>query len=514
MLHRLILLFLVFGWVSLGGHADAETDEFAKRQQQYRSACQTLGAPNIDCTCVGKLHATWSHLSPSPEYADFLYQMYRNNIGLTHQMDESLAIAAGSLGGETGFMLAQTNSFDPYSDADPFQDNSVGGCVIPGAARASVPAAPRSAVFADYLELAQTTLGWQRQPQCVVGELEKLFDEPTFDAHFRRTRKADSEEQIAADFGVSVGEVEAMIARASGIYDAMGVTSRNPDNYCMARLAAEDYGTGEIRARFVRSDAERLGPPLGLESIDVTRPAPKPVDQMALAMAEMEAVRAEMEGAPSREDVLAEAEAMEEFQMAKRIQQGGAADITRAEQDAACLDSGYDQAFCGCFSEGFEKDIAPQSGSSKAALLGMVIGQGLPAEKMVSLMQGADDATVLRMTPAIQSLVQTCEATSNQAAVSETLNGDGGPRDQYERICLHGDPDNTRFCSCAADHLDENLEADELKLLVRIEGASLTETEFSEIAGEMGMSEEQAAMAIATNPRITSAMMGLMGACF
>ena len=514
MLHRLILLFLVCGWVSWGGHAGAQTDEFAKRQQQYRSACQTLGAPNIDCTCVGKLHATWSHLSPSPEYADFLFQMYRNNIGLTHQMDEALATAAESLGGEMGFMLAQTNAYDPYSNADPFQDESVRGCVIPGAARPSVPEEPTSAIFAEYLEMAQQALGWERQQLCVVGELQKLFDERTFEAQFRRTRKGDSEEQIAADLGVSVADVEAMIAQAGGIYDAMGVTSRNPDNYCMARLAAEDYSTGEIRTRFARSDAERLGPALGLESIDVTRPAPKPVDQMALAEAEMEAVRQEMAGAPSREDILAEAEALEEFQMAKRIQEGSHADITRAEQDAACLGSGYDQAFCSCFSDGFDTDIAPQSGSSKAALLGMVIGQGLPSEKMVSLMQDADDSTVLRLTPKVQSLVQSCEASSDQAAVSETLNGTGTPRDQYERICLHGDPENTQFCSCAADHLDSKLSADELKLLVRLEGASLTDTEFAEIAGEMGMSEEQAGMAIATNPRITGAMMGLMGACF
>ena len=528
MLHRLILIFLVCGWVSWGGHAGAQSDEFAKRQQQYRSACQTLGAPNIDCTCVGKLHATWSHLSPSPEYADFLFQEYRRNIGLTHQMDEALAIAAESLGGEMGLMLAQTNAYDPYSGADPFQDNSVRGCVIPGAARPSVPEKPTNAIFAEYLQMAQQSLGWERQQLCVVGELQKLFDEQTFEAQFRRTRKGDSEEHIAADFGVSAADVEAMLRRAASINEAMGKTSRHPENYCMARLAAEDYSTGEIRTRFARSDAERLGPALGLESIDVTRPAPKPVNQMALAEAEMEAVRREMEGAPSREDILAEAESMEEYQMAKRIKDGGQADITRAEQDAACLASGYDQAFCGCFSDGFDKDIVPQSGSSKAALLGMVIGQGLPPEKMISLMQEADDSTVLRLTPKIQSLVQTCEASSNQVAVNETLSGTGTPRDQYERICLHGDPGNTQFCSCAANHLDSKLNADELKLLVRLEGASLTDTEFAEIAGEMGMTED-AGEVLRRDPTLRTAehatlrqtvvskygaMMGLMGACF
>ena len=235
---------------------------------------------------------------------------------------------------------------------------------------------------------------------------------------------------------------------------------------------------------------------------------------MVLAMSEMEAVRAEMAGAPSREELLAEIESSPEFQKAQRMQAGGDVSLSDAEIDAACKASGYDAPFCSCFAQDFNANIAPQAGESAGALMAIAIGQGMQDEKAVQLIQKADGSVVARMAPQMTDLVQACEAKSTQAGVDAVLNAGGTPKEQYERICLHNDPENGAFCSCAANHLDSQLNPQEMSILVRLEGASLTDTEFSEIAGEMGMSEEQAGMALAQNPRLMQATMGLMSACF
>ena len=496
------------------GSAHAQSAEFTRQSDQYRAACETLGAPNIDCVCVGKMHATWAHLSPTPEYATYLYQTYRKNVGLTHTQDEALNQTVESLGGEQGFMMSEANSFEPVSDADPFQYESARGCVIAEAPRPSVPDIPAGTAFAEYVEQAQISLGWEKYPKCVAGEYMKMFDEPSFDAHLRRTRFGHPAEQIAAEMGRSVEQVEALIASASNIHAEMGKTLPDPTMYCMARLAAEDYSTGELRLNYARSAQARLGKPVGLESIDVTRPPPEPVDQMAAAMAEMEAVRAEMAGAPSREELLAEIENSPEFQQAQRMQAGGDVQVSDAEMDAACKGSGYDAPFCSCFVEDFNAKIAPQAGESAGALMAIAIGQGLNGEKTVQLIQKADSSVMARMAPQMTELVQACEAKSTKAGVDAVLNAGGTAKEQYERICLHNDPDNGAFCSCAASHLDSQLNAQEMSILVRLEGASLTDTEFAEIAGEMGMTEEQAGMALAQNPRLMQATMGLMSACF
>ena len=45
--------------------------------------------------------------------------------------------------------------------------------------------------------------------------------------------------------------------------------TRNITNYCLSLLVAEEGSTGNLISRYVRSDAQRKGPPVGLENINV-----------------------------------------------------------------------------------------------------------------------------------------------------------------------------------------------------------------------------------------------------
>ncbi|WOJ98583.1 hypothetical protein R0137_08430 [Congregibacter brevis] len=408
----------------------------------YQSACETLPRPNVDCACVAKAHATWAHMAPDRAYAQYLLELYRQRLGLPSDADARLEAYFNQDDAKDELNFRASIAFESVDHADPFRDDSVKGCVIPGASRPQLDVLPAGTFYEEVYPKMLASLGDQRFVQCELIETSKLMSVDAFEARTRvgnlaaPTSTKSANEVGAQVMGLQLQRFDELVGQANTAYAKAGITTRDPGAYCSALLAAED-SSGELKDRYVRNAAERAGPPVGLANVDVTNPRPAITNTLnasvvamqasaqaaadqaraenAEALAELQAIQAG--GSPigasqtevaDLEKELKEMQAGVEAQMAV-ASSAGSTGPSQAELWAACERSGMGSAFCACFTPRFVDEIVPIAGSSAYMLAASALPEGFDPMQSIAFAQTMDMGVLMNVSPKVDALVDACD---------------------------------------------------------------------------------------------------------
>ena len=402
------VLTIIIIALSVLGIAKAETPEFNAEVSRYQAACSKIGATNVDCQCVGRLNATWSHLSPSTEYKDYLYQRYRFDIGLASTVADALGDAVTSFGGQDAFQMAEVNSYDRYDRQDPRRYDYVRGCVMADAPRPAVPPMPKGIAFQEFVEEHIKRVNFPKVAYCMGDAYAKIFPHDQYYAMTTMEFENSNAQEVGRDIGVSAERAIELTTSGRRISSQFGDTRDDPGGICMARFAAEDRTTGALRIEYARSALARAGKPLGLEMIDVSKPPPKPDDVFGDAMRAMTSVRDEMKDAPSLDEVMGEFQDTERYKQTQSMAAATPGSLSSAQINAACVKGGETAQFCNCFSSRFESEIVPRAKGGAAALALPVIAGGLSPAQMMSLSMAADQSDLMELIPLVNQIDNAC----------------------------------------------------------------------------------------------------------
>ena len=230
-----------------------------------------------------------------------------------------------------------------------------------------------------------------------------------------------------------------------------------------------------------------------------------------------------------------EAAADEARARARRAEQSGALDVPDPDRmDAAvgepeAIEAGVvlakgctgSDAYCGCLAEAFESATTGASEGASMLAAMTLVGDGLDevtATRAARSADGAAQAELAQLFPLVMEIPGRCEAQAEaetNANAADAARGGGDPRGRYLALCeVQQGEDAADVCACAADHFESSLNRDEFDLLIRVQAADLEgQGGFEGFANSLGMSEAEAGRALATNPRLMDAMMGLQSAC-
>ncbi|MEM7728442.1 MAG: hypothetical protein AAF311_04120 [Pseudomonadota bacterium] len=504
----------------------AQTSSFLSAQQDYQQICEGLNRSHIDCACVGRRIATYQHIAPTEAYKDYIRMQYRETLG---QVVDLAPVAEAAMGSDEAVMDLVA-AYDPHGGEGIYYEQ---GCVIEGAPLTPLPERPTGDPYdADYRGCAETS--GERFCQCTIALRSRLMTRQEYKASFLavtdysgRDGSRDGLNRMRAQkMGLSVDAYVAAVRRANEKMDA----TRGTDGMLAstARCAALTYGESvETRALSdvsTRTAAERAGPAEGLETIDVTRPAPRPqTGEEMIAEFRSDQQAAGDEARRNAVGIDAELEAIRnDPDVAQIMSADGIPPAADVLAQGCAGEDGRSPAYCQCLSREFAGAVpAGTSDSVKRMTATMLVGSGLPpalAAQISNQTPDTDRRQAALMLSDVMDIPERCESASAQSAMDEALSRTSGlsTRERYSAVCkLEHDEMSETICDCATDHFDKNLNDSEWSMLIDIQVAQMKgeDRAFETYAENLGMSEEEAARAMMSNPRIMQTMMGLAPAC-
>ncbi|GEM_PF-6948896 len=388
-------------------YCDAKTPEYVEREKRFLSLCETLDRPNIDCSCVARSHATYSHLSPSPVYEEYLFERYKQNIGLPNIADQTFQNYATGRDQQT-VQIEMYNAFSEYESHDPFV-NEVDGCVIPDAPPVVLADLPDKPIYDEVYQHRVNSSGTERYEQCVLVETSKILTPQELALiHFVYHRSV-GENMIQNRLGVSLEDAQILAQTANAKYQRYAENTLEPGNYCMAMLRAEELSSGSIIQRYARSESDRQGAPIGLESIDISQPRPEIVDQFGALQAEIEQevlqIQEEQSRQPSLSEVKNEMEQSKELKQATALKEAKPMSASESLIAKGCNGAGYSNEFCECFVSAFIDEM----GEDKGAVALPIIADGISDAQKMSLMKSIDQTSYMQDMMQAQNIVSRCE---------------------------------------------------------------------------------------------------------
>lgn len=387
-------------------HAN-QANMYKQQESLYLEMCSSLNRPNVDCSCVAKAHATYSHLSPNQQYADFLIEKYKLNIGMPNKIDEAFERYLAGRNIQTA-QIEMYNAFSEYESYDPFYEE-VNGCVIDNTSKVLVPALPNDPVFKEIYDYRVSSTGTKRLERCIINETSKVLSSNELAAlHYVYYRGVNAD-TLKQKLGMGEQEARLSADNASTKFKNYQQSVRNIGNYCAALLAAEEISTGNIIKRFVRSAEQRAGTPVGLESIDVSVDRGLVVNKLGPEIATLQADADAIKRSSSMQNQNKDAAtAFKDSNAAKQAQALLETEAMSASQELlskGCTQAGQTNTFCDCFVSGFLKEIGEDGGA--AAL--PIIADGISDTQTMSLMKNINQATYMQDIMTAQAISARCE---------------------------------------------------------------------------------------------------------
>lgn len=503
----------------------AQADTFGNTKSKYEAICSTLDRTHIDCSCVGKRMATFLHVSPSEDFDRMTEASYKVLLGIPADRASAMEAAFGS----DEKLMNIAAAYAPYGGHEIEYEE---GCVIEGAATTPLQSFPSDEIYVQSFEACERSTGMTRWCQCDTAARANVLTRHEFEADFLSFADYDGADGSSA--GLSAMRAAKMRLTPTA-YDALTISAREKlaevtdddgslyfSNRCHAITYGEDTQSGTISSRLARDDAERAGPPIGFEDIDVTHAAPTAqtgADMMASIADEQQAAF----DAAIRQSAGAEEEAQALLNSAELSQIKDGSDLPPAASvvERGCLgEDGRSAAYCACFATEFESRIpATMSEGGKRMTAMMLVGSGLPSVESAQIATNATNAEQMEaaMTfPNLTDIPELCETTAQSAAVDSAMGEATSVRERYLAMCelQHGDMAGS-ICTCAADHFESSLNENEWSMLIDIQVAELKgeDDAFAQYASNLGLTREEAEQAIMSNPRLMQSMMGMGPAC-
>jgi len=490
-------------WGTLGASSALAQDSEAL------ALCQALDRPNIDCACVARNVGQHRAIAPSEAASDLVIARYAHVLGQDGEPVDAAFERVVETGDGPAAILDMERAFDQLGGALETVDEFEGQCVIAGAPDAQPPQHEPGSVAARFAVscVDAAGAGSARACGCEAAEFEDLAGADGLEAYllsFSLYPDDPSEDPAglrAERMGVSEARFASLEQQARA---AIAPQQDRVRNYCNAMVWA-DGSTGASEAERAAVGAEQVSRAEGggiaqREAEAEARQAGE--EAQARAQAAREAGELEVPDDARTQAGLGEAQAMSATAV---LQQG----CTGSEAYCSCLTSRFDRA-TGAASEG---------GRMLAAMT--LVGDGLDEATAARAARSADasaQAELAQLFPAVIDLPARCEAeagASAAASAAEAARAGGSPRDRYLALCeVQQGEDAADVCACAADHFESTLNDNEFDLLIRVQAADLEgQGGFEGFADDMGMSEAEAGRALASNPRLMRAMMGVQGAC-
>lgn len=385
----------------------AETSTYNKQESIYKNLCEQLERPNVDCQCVAKSHATYAHLSPNNQYADFLIESYKKQLGLPNQKVNAFErYVDGRPMNQVQFEMY--DAFNEYESANPFTEEVI-GCVIPQAPKVQLSPLPTAAIFKEVYDYRVSSTGTKRLEQCQLFETNNVLNSKQLTALHYYNYRGFRGEELTNKLNIPAQEVKETAFNATQKLEDYQKNTRNITNYCLSLLVAEEGSTGNLISRYVRSDAQRKGPPVGLENINVQQgllPASNSLeDEISSLSKQAEAIKTKNREQTSKKDLMSNIKGSEEYQQATAFKRTPAEKATASLISRGCLGSGNSETFCTCFVEGFMSDVGASGGA--AAL--PVIQDGITMNEMMGLMNSIDQSRYMQDMSAVQTISLKCE---------------------------------------------------------------------------------------------------------
>lgn len=503
----------------------AVADDFAAVRDRIETRCEGLERSHIDCGCVGKRVATFLHVAPSDDFRAFTEADYARTLGERADLEPLAARAMGS----DEQMLDLIAAYGPHGGFDIEYER---GCVIEGAQLTQVPELPEGEVYESAFESCNASTGSPLFCQCSVAGRAALLSKDEYTAHFLSysdySAADGSMEGLrvarAAKMGISPDAYDALLASVNmkmAAHDS-GDGGYLHDNRCHSLLYGVDDRTGAVRSMAARSAAGRAGPPLGLESIDVSAAATdvRAGDQMAQALRDeqQDALDEAIRMSAGVEEEAAEAMGSEDLAQIRSAD--GIPTATALLAEGCGGESGRSEAYCNCLANEFSSAVpASMSEGARRMAAMMLVGSGLDpviAAQVANNASPAEQMEAARAVAALSLLPERCEAAAHSREVEQTLQATGSVRERYLAMCgLQFEDMGGGTCACAADHFDEMLDEKEWRMLIDIQVAELKGENgtFEQYAENTALTRAEAEQAIMSSPRLMQALMGVGPAC-
>ena len=405
--------------LSLVGMAHA--DAFDERQSKYESLCSSLDRTQVDCGCVGKRMATFLHVSPNAEFERMTEASYKVLLGIPADRLGAMEAALGT--DEKRFNVAA--AYEPYGGHLIEYEE---GCVIEDATPTPLASFPPQDIYQRSFDACELSTGMARWCQCATASRADLLSPAEFEANFLSFTDYDGEDgsleglskMRAGKMGLSPEAYDALVMSASeklaAATDDDG--SLYSSNRCDALTYGEDSQTGQVSSRLARTAEERAGAPVGLESIDVSRAAPRAqtgAEMLSEIAAEQQAALAsatrQSEGV---EEAVREAQNSAEL---TQIRDGSNLPDTVSVVKRGCLgEEGRSPAYCACLEAEFNRKIpASMSEGGKRMTAMMLVGAGLSSVEGAQIATNSTQAEQMEAAmafPEMMDIPGICEASA------------------------------------------------------------------------------------------------------
>jgi hypothetical protein len=490
--------------------ATAALSASAKAQDAEALAlCEGLERPNIDCACVARTVEQHRVIAPSDAVSDLVIARYAYALGQDGEPVDDAFERVVEDGQGPATMIDMQRAFDQLGGTLESVDEFEGQCVIAGAPGAEPPQPEAGSVAASFAGrcVEAAGVGSARACGCEAVLFEGLAGPDGLEAYllsFSLYPDDPSEDPAglrAERMGVSPARFGALEREARSV---IAPEQDRVRNYCSAMVWADDArGSSDAERAAIGFDpvTRAEGGGAALRGIESTM-AEVEEDSLERARAAEQAGGLDMPNDARTQAALGEAESMSAMSV---LQQG----CTGSEPYCGCLASRFDQATGG----------ASEGGRMLAAMT--LVGDGLDEATAARAARSANataQAELAQIFPQVMGIPGQCEAeagASMAADAAAAARRGGDPRERYLAFCeVQQGEAAADACACAADHFDSNLNRDEFDLLIRVQAADLEgQGGFEGFAGDLGMSEAEAGRALASNPRLMQAMMGVQGAC-
>ncbi|MDT0594659.1 hypothetical protein [Glaciecola petra] len=384
-----------------------QAQKYEQQKSLYFNMCSSLARPNVDCTCVAKAHATYSHLSPNQQYADFLIETYKNSIGMPNKKDEAFERYLAGRNSQVA-QIEIYNAFSEYERYDPFYEE-VNGCVIDKQPKVDIPPLPTEPIFKQVYDYRVNSTGTQRLERCILNETSKVLNSDELAAlHYVYYRGVNAT-ILQNKLGLAEQEAKLNADKASKKFENYQNSVRNVSNYCAALLAPEELSTGTLIQRFVRDAEQRAGAPVGLESIDINiargNVSNKFGDEVAALQAEVDNIKRDSSQQNQGKEAVDSIKNSDAIKQAQALMNTKAMSATETLLSEGCTKAGQTKTYCDCFVDNFLKEIGEEGGA--AAL--PVIADGISDTQTMSLMKNINQATYMQDVMTAQAISARCE---------------------------------------------------------------------------------------------------------
>jgi len=447
--------------VTINATASAQEDQ----EDTVRAACEALSRPNIDCTCVATRMDLFAQAAPSKAGATVLAENYRQSTGSNHSLDEAFT----TLMQDPMNMVRLEQALETLGGRPENIEEFESGCVIPEAPAPEFPVEPEPAVAA-YVSACEISTSDPRYCACTASrERMRAGSAVGFEAYYRSFSDyddtnfslADTARARAENMGLSLEDYEAARNRARGAIDA----NKDADTaYCSAAIWADGEPGTSAAVRAVGGFSEDV-----LQRVASAPAETKPTPNNAAALIE-----------------------------------------------AGCAAESNSPSYCACFVDDYAKRIAPalQTEDEQLAWAIMRFGSVLPQSEYIGLMQkiapSAHQAAMM-VNMSVPDIGEAC--AQGVAGMEPALSGTA--RGRMMQVCIAENEDEA-LCGCLTDQMEAKLSPADFELIVDLREAEYRgiEDPLAYIAGERGLTREQAEQALAMNQSMMGGLMGMdMMAC-